>query len=130
MNTKNQSLTFNYTVMKLFILPNVSVGFYLSKMRNKLFGKRTEICEENSPEPDDPFEKELSPIGKDMFTKKQVSYLLEGLKAINSKKRKVYKEMKETGIDKKYLRALGKDIYNIQLLIDRIKETCLSNSEQ
>lgn len=106
------------------------IAFCAGNLFRKARRNDAALCPVNESEPEDPFEKEPSPIGKDMFTKKQVSYILEGLKAINSKKRKVYKEMKETGIDKKYLRALGRDIYNIQLLIDRIKETCLSNSEQ
>ena len=116
--------------MKGFHFYKVGIIEYIGKFFNKNRESIEPIIPEDKQEPEGTNETELSAISKDMFTKKQVSYLLEGLKAINSKKRKVYKEMKGTGIDKKYLRALGRDIYNIQLLIDRIKETCLSNSEQ
>lgn len=107
-----------------------SIREYFNKLMVQKMESKVSACEEEYPIQVDPCDAEPPKAYTDTFTKKEVSYILEGLKSINAQKRKAYKEMKSTGLDKKYLRALGRDIYNIQLLIDRIKETCLSNSEQ
>lgn len=116
--------------MKGFHFYKAGISGYIGKFFNKNRESIEPIITEDGPEPVDPNEKELSAISVDMFTKKEVSFLLEGLKAINASKRKAYRDMKEAGIDKKYLRTLGRDIYAIQQLIDRIKETCISSFNQ
>lgn len=116
--------------MKGFHFYKTGISGYIGKFFNKNRESIEPIIPEDKQEPECANETEISAISKDMFTKKEMSFLLEGLKAINANKRKAYRDMKEAGIDKKYLRTLGRDIYAIQQLIDRIKETCLSNSEQ
>ena len=116
--------------MKGFHFYKVGIIEYIGKFFNKNRESIEPIIPEDKQEPEGTNETEISAISKDMFTKKEVSFILEGLKAINANKRKAYKEMNGSGLDKKYLRTLGRDIYAIQQLIDRIKETCLSNSEQ